>query len=613
MSSSTKWIIPISTDPNITTMNRKIVMDLTNVNDLTTYVAKNPLSSLIYGDYTKWCSSLIAYPFGLNSGATEENFTVFSDTSTGVKCYGLLEDKYTQGFYLGQYFYPKPSNYLGYSPFTKVQIWLPYYNFIELKVEDIADKYIQFRLFVDFNTGRAMYIVGVNDNSVECSNPPFLYTSSSDYVDDSETVVLSKSYFIIGQEIPLGSTGMTDLIRNMSLVAVRGATSLISSGITQLSGYHKATTTSKEVETTQFKNFNTNRLNIGNRTTTEKTSVHDYSNSQKAHRIGTCFDTFNQALANMQLSPQLSTSNNVNLEQVMSQSVMIITRTVLPTLDISSTEYKHIYGKPLGQIKQLSEVSGYTEITNILLEGEGFSAATSEELDILNHMLDGGIILPSGTTVEIKKQLDKLKGNSYKVLSEKTFNMADICVNCIKYLKELYKDNPLFTEMEAEIDEYVTFTMFFTIASQYIFPTNDETITKGSVIKGSIGNYAVYNFLGYGANISQSSSEIGVFCNDANKLNLDTFAGLFSLSITSSTGIATVTDLYSDIDNIVLKFNNDDDINIYIYDETNSVFSLLKYIENINTTDEAEFKESLAFSTLDYCQYHIFTTIFTKI
>ena len=52
-----------------------------------------------------------------------------------------------------------------------------------------------------------------------------------------------------------------------------------------------------------------------------------------------------------------------------------------------------MYGQPLGEVKQLSELSGYTEIANLHIEDSGFDTATQEELLMIMQELSSGVLL----------------------------------------------------------------------------------------------------------------------------------------------------------------------------------------------------------------------------
>lgn len=435
--SNTKWISYATNHPENFGMSSKVILSISEMIQLPLWIQSNPFTSLLFGDYTKWCSSLVLYPFNIERSGTYHIQVSGVESEDSITCGGSLDVKYSYGFYLGEYQYPQASSFLDLSPFTKVQVWLPFFGFADLKIEEIQGKYIQFRLFIDFSTGMGQYVIGVSDNSIPCTNPPFLIDlENTSYVDDTNTRIIGTYDCQLGYNIPLGSTGLNEVIRNLNLTAIKGIGSLSSSIISESVGAYEAITNTKETETFQSRNYNTGRMINRERTTKEKISTTNYKNSQKAKRIGTCFDMGMQAINSLSATPILDKSNNQAVNKALLNSIAIITKKVQPTLDISSETYKHIYGKPLGQIKQLSEVSGYTEITNILLEGKGFSDATSEELDILNHMLDGGIILPSGSTPTPEPSeintLNDLKGKTLTIKDE-LINGGTIKINDDEY------------------------------------------------------------------------------------------------------------------------------------------------------------------------------------
>ena len=64
MATDNKWIRAQTTGYD-TSMNGKVVMTPTQVNNLWKWVMENPISSAVFGDYTKWCSSLMFFPFNI--------------------------------------------------------------------------------------------------------------------------------------------------------------------------------------------------------------------------------------------------------------------------------------------------------------------------------------------------------------------------------------------------------------------------------------------------------------------------------------------------------------------------------------------------------------------
>lgn len=383
MPSSEKWLRPKITG-DTTTMNSEVVMSVSDVNNLYEWVLNNPIESAIFGDYTKWCSSLQFYPFKINISNTTYKLSVGGVQSSKILCNGLIPVKTEFGYTLGQIYYPVPSSYLDYEPFTKVEVWLPFYGFTELRIADIAGKYIQFRLYIDFHSGSAQYVIGVTDNALEFTDLPFAIT-----VDDTNTRIIGTCVFQLGYTIPLGSTGLADTVRNLTLTGIKAAASFATGAI--VGGITGGAQTSKTITTTTSKNAEGKQITAERESTT--TTEHD-SNYNTVERIGTTMKTAQNVLESLNVRPSVDRSNNTIINSSTCTSIVIVKRKVKPSVDITTQEFRHLYGLPVGNVKQINTVHGYTEISAINFEGTGFGNATNKELAMLEDMVSRGIILP---------------------------------------------------------------------------------------------------------------------------------------------------------------------------------------------------------------------------
>ena len=393
----------IGTSRQISTVqNSKVVMSGSDVNRLYLWLLKPPLNSLIFGDYTKWCSSLMAYPFpiqyhGVNLHGANYLLSVQSvqraDTETGgCTCRGLLGSYPEFGYTLGEYKVEKFTSFLDYEPYSKYQLWLPYYGYVELKSQYIENKYLEVRLYVDFNTGRAQYVIGVNDNSVSIPIPPYLSG-----VDDSATRIIGTYNFQIGYEIPLGASGMADMLRNMAVAGVVGTAQLVASAYGSAAGLDKSVTTKTDntYKVVKRKNSKTGRDRIFSKTSVNRTSTteRDLSNFSTQHRISTAVQTAGDILSAMHITPSLDRVDNSQLNVATCQNVVFIHRKPIIVTDIYSAAYRHLNGSPLCEITPLTNITGYTELSDIHLEGDGFGQITDEEKVRLDSELSNGIIL----------------------------------------------------------------------------------------------------------------------------------------------------------------------------------------------------------------------------
>ena len=391
MPSSQKWV----KTPKIgqeTSMNSKVVMSFSQVNTLYQWLLVPPVSSLILGDYTKWCSSLTFYPFDVPSDSEGTwKLSVGGQTKTGINCSGTVNVKAYLGFTLGETLYPAAVDFTDYEPYVKLQLWLPFYGFCDLKVAEVQGKYIQFRLYIDFNTGQAQYIVGVNASSVSSPNAPYLLGT-----DDTNTRILGTYVFQLGVDIPFTQAGTADMLRNASLAAIKGAATIGASAIASASGADIVKSTNTQHQVTKIESMN--KSGRGRKTatvdkTTTDTRTTDYGNYAKQRRISTAAQTGADVLANMHLNVQCDKSNNSVVNSATCPSVVLIKRKVQPTVDRLSSNYLKFYGAPLGQVKTLGDLTGYTEVSEIHFEGEGFSQATAREIAMLEQAFSDGVIL----------------------------------------------------------------------------------------------------------------------------------------------------------------------------------------------------------------------------
>ena len=294
MPSSEKWLRPKITG-DTTTMNSEVVMSVSDVNNLYEWVLNNPIESAIFGDYTKWCSSLQFYPFKINISNTTYKLSVGGVQSSKILCNGLIPVNAEFGYTLGQIYYPTPVSYLDYEPFTKVEIWLPFYGFTELRIADIAGKYIQFRLYIDFHSGSAQYVIGVTDSALEFPNAPFALGA-----DDTNTRIIGTCVFQLGYTIPLGSTGLADTVRNIALTGIKAAASFATGAI--VGGITGGAQTSKTITTTTSKNAEGKQITAERESTT--TTEHD-SNYNTVERIGTTMKTAQNVLESLNVRPSV--------------------------------------------------------------------------------------------------------------------------------------------------------------------------------------------------------------------------------------------------------------------------------------------------------------------
>ena len=203
-------------------------------------------------------------------------------------------------------------------------------------------------------------------------------------VDDR---ILSTHTCQIGMEIPIGTTNTANVYRNLIMGAVKGVSTALSSYAISSLGATGGTATSKEVRTAR--NEKTGRQIT--KATKKIETKYNNSNYQFGKSIIGVFDYATDSLNNMHISASTDRSNNPTTMINTCKSIKVIR--YYPKLITTDENYGKLYGYPLGQTKVLSTLSGYTEISNIHIEGEGFKSATQKEILMLKEALSDGIIL----------------------------------------------------------------------------------------------------------------------------------------------------------------------------------------------------------------------------
>lgn len=365
-------------------MNSKVVLTSLQANSLAVATYNVSISSLVFGDYSKWCASLMYYPLILNDNGTSYKLTAggieYDTTVTG-----FIDPLNEYGFTLGEYAYPSATSYLDFEPYTKLEVYLPYYGFITLKIADVEGKYIQFRLYVDYNTGQAQYVVGVNPNSVTFVQSPSVIGG-----DDTNTRILGTYNFQLGVSIPIGSTNFNETVRNTILGVGKAAVSLGASFAADYIPSSRSTSTAKTVNT--IRNPNTGRqITKSAQSKTYNRETYTYGTGE---RFNTAINTASTVLGNLGFSTQGITSNNGSLNNNLCPSVAIVVTKAKTTLDpTTSSSYKRLLGLPLGECRLLGTVTGYTKVSDIRLEGDGFGQTTQEEMAEIEQLIYQGVIV----------------------------------------------------------------------------------------------------------------------------------------------------------------------------------------------------------------------------
>lgn len=387
-----------------TRFNSKILLNSDGINLLCSYLMAPDFIPSLFTDPNNWVTNLMMFPFNVAYNMTEvdsegeviipENYYLnVGIFKTNVPCY-IMSDGYSW-FDMGEYHITREfGNFADFNGYTKVQVWLPYYGFVEVPPSDVMDKYLEFALSVDYNTGQAVYYIAVSDESIDRGDETIFASTKFE-----RCRVISTHTFQLGYQLPLGSTSLSEMYRNIVGGIVKVGAVIGGAAVAGKMGAGIAATTTTTIHNSSGTFTRTSpstgrKISPGTWTKSSaetKETVSDSSSYLKGRAVMDTFEIGAQTLASMQVNAQCDIVNNPAILSNGPDSIYVIIKTPR-YLPIDDT-YKHDFGVPLGETRTLGEISGYTEIGEVHIEGEAFSSATSEELARLNETLVSGIIL----------------------------------------------------------------------------------------------------------------------------------------------------------------------------------------------------------------------------
>ena len=334
-------------------------------------------------DFRNEISSLYVYPFDIlprdadNINILKTSRGEFADITAykldAKNCYMTLGELYIAPYY---------NNFADYRGYTQIKVFLPILGFIEVDVNEVMGKWLQIRLAVDYNTGKGTYIIGVSATSITISNPPY-----PSMTEDNTLRIIGTYECVVGIEIPLGQSNIGEIKRNLMLGTIKTAATLASAYYGMSLPAPKTTT--KSTKTYDIKGSKGKQLRSGT-VEYEKTTTH----TNPKNKVAPVVDVFDSAIDVLNRNYNGSSSDRVNDAMLMwkcsSQVQVVIYR---PKFVDVGNEFAHLYGHPLGEVKYLQALSGYTEVSNIHFEGVGFDTITQDEVEMLEDIFEEGIYL----------------------------------------------------------------------------------------------------------------------------------------------------------------------------------------------------------------------------
>ena len=232
------------------------------------------------------------------------------------------------------------NNFLDYAPYTKVEIFLPYIGFETLDTNIVMGKTINIKYVVDLYSGKCTAFISVGTGA-------------------DETVIMTRDGQI-GSEIQVAGGSGADISRSMLRFGIGAAAGAVSLGAGAVAAGVAAGGSVASVAGT-----------VG---------------SSVGYLGSTTVNAINAGQINVHKGGSNSPNNGFYAPQ---NAYLIYTRPVIAR----PTSYNSNVGRPSGKTKQLQQLTGFTVVDSVHVEGSVFATATVDELTEIERLLKTGVIL----------------------------------------------------------------------------------------------------------------------------------------------------------------------------------------------------------------------------
>lgn len=231
------------------------------------------------------------------------------------------------------------NNFMDYAPYTKIELYLPYIGFETLDTNVVMGKTLNIKYAVDLGTGRCTAFVSVG-------------------TDADETIIMTRDGQM-GIQIQVAGGSGADISRSMLRMGVGAAAGAVSLGAGAVGAGLNAAGAAGAVGM------------VG---------------ASAGYLANTTVNAINAGQINVHKGGSNSPNNGFYAPQ---NAYLIYTR---PTVARPSN-YDATIGRPSGKTKQLQELTGFTVVEAVHVEGSGFATATGDELTEIERLLKTGVIL----------------------------------------------------------------------------------------------------------------------------------------------------------------------------------------------------------------------------
>lgn len=230
---------------------------------------------------------------------------------------------------------PKANSYMDYKPYKTYELYIPYVSYVELNFEEVNNC----QLDIYFN-------INMEDGSSFC----YIYNTTKNYLIYSTSCNL-------GVNFSLSSTNNREVTNQRINQGLNLGIGTLTSAITIGGGLLTANPLGVVIGASQLGGTIAKSISGFN-------SIYDKGN------VG-----INSGNSGLQLPQQcylkITSVSKTNINE----------------------DFNKLYGKPLNEVKKINELTGFTLIDNIHIEGEEFDNATYQELEEIDNLLKNGIII----------------------------------------------------------------------------------------------------------------------------------------------------------------------------------------------------------------------------
>lgn len=292
--------------------------------------------------------NLRAYPFDIKlhhptGSAIEDGSIVINVVTMETNGYSLNPVP-SPPFNLGKITIPKHyNNFLDYSPYTKIDLYLPYIDFVTLDTNLIMGKTISIDYVVDYFSGKCTAFISVEETveGVTTSN------------------IIMERDGNIGVEVAIGGGRGADIARNMLKLGIGAGVGVIS--------------------------MTAGAVSMGaGKTAGSAGSVAGAVSMSAGYLANTTVNAIQAGQAHITKGGSAQPAINFYAPQ---NCYLVITR---PNVVTPGT-YNQDLGRPSGKSAVLGSLTGYTVVDSIHVEG--LATATSDEVTEVERLLKQGVIL----------------------------------------------------------------------------------------------------------------------------------------------------------------------------------------------------------------------------